>query len=49
MWIKTKEELMEEQKTWCEEDEYKHFDFSASDLWRVTDDGYCEAWEVEDA
>ena len=36
----TQSTIIEEQKTWGEFDESKHFDFTTADFWLLDDDGF---------
>ena len=47
VWLMSKEELIEEQKHWHEEDLCKEKDFSQFDFWVVTDNGIVQPslWE----
>ena len=40
VWRLSKDEIIEEQKTWHEEDPSKNFDFSIEDFWILTNDGF---------
>ena len=39
VFLSTSEEMIEDQKEWCDEDEAKNIDFSLSKYWMTTDDG----------
>lgn len=39
VWLCTAEDLLEEQKTWHDEDQSKNLDLTSSPYWLTTDDG----------
>ena len=47
LYIFTREEIIEEQKDWHDEDSSKEIDFTTSPLWLVTDDGVTDPVGVD--
>ena len=48
VYLYSREEIIEEQKTWEEGDLAEDIDFNDSDLWITTDDGHVESITEEE-
>lgn len=48
-WLVTAEQMIEDQKKWDDGDESKHTDFSGSDFWITTDNGFLDSFDKKDA
>lgn len=45
IYLWAQDEIIQEQKTWDDKDDYKNFDFTKSDMWVTTNNGVVITYE----